>query len=203
MNRVDFLAELHRRLNPRGYLEIGVGDGETLRLASCPSLGIEPDLPHDFQLPPGARIADLPSDEFFAYAPPRLIPQPLDLVFCNGSHQYDVTLRELRSVERFANPRTVAVVDGVLPRSLEDATRRPETPTWVGDVWQIHPILAGSRPDLHLTVIDVPPAGLLLIQGLDPIRAGWQQIPVVPDLEQVRVCAVAPEKALAQVEEGL
>jgi len=38
---------------------------------------------------------------------------------------------------------------------------------------------------------------------LDPIRAGWQQIPVVPDLEQVRVCAVAPEKALAQVEEGL
>jgi hypothetical protein len=38
------LARLHHVLRPCSYLEIGVSTGETLRLATCDSIGVDPTL---------------------------------------------------------------------------------------------------------------------------------------------------------------
>jgi hypothetical protein len=40
----EILSALHARLKPRTYLEIGVERGETLKLACCPSIGIDPNM---------------------------------------------------------------------------------------------------------------------------------------------------------------
>lgn len=210
MNRVEFLAALHQHLKPRGYMEIGIGAGETLRLASCPTLGIDPHITLTYPRPDHVTLVDSTSDEFFAEGAARLIPQPLDLAFVNGIHLREFALRDLRNLERYANPRTVVVMDGPLPRSQVDGARRPSSGDWVGDVWQVHPILAMHRGDLRLTLVDTQPAGLLLIQGLDPSRAGWSQVPLpavvqsgeVPDEVLARAYALAPELALSRIEEA-
>lgn len=42
MNRHQLLAELHACLRPRNYLEIGVNDGQSLRLSRVPTIAVDP-----------------------------------------------------------------------------------------------------------------------------------------------------------------
>ena len=39
----EVLKRLHRELRPRSYSEIGTLHGQSLRLANCPSIAIDPD----------------------------------------------------------------------------------------------------------------------------------------------------------------
>ena len=59
MDYLDFLPEVHRRLRPRAYLEIGVRWGHSLALSRCRSVGVDPafGITADFrtELFPGAR----------------------------------------------------------------------------------------------------------------------------------------------------
>ena len=42
MEYLDFLARLHAAVRPGAYLEIGVRHGDSLALAECPALGVDP-----------------------------------------------------------------------------------------------------------------------------------------------------------------
>ena len=42
VKRHEFLAQIHARLRPRNYLEIGVNDGRSLRLSRVPTIAIDP-----------------------------------------------------------------------------------------------------------------------------------------------------------------
>jgi hypothetical protein len=48
------------------------------------------------------------------------------------------------------------------------AQRDRETVEWCGDVWKIIPCLREQRPDLNIAAIDIEPAGMGIITGLDP-----------------------------------
>ena len=42
MEYPDFLSRLHEAVDPAGYVEIGLRHGDSLALARCPALGVDP-----------------------------------------------------------------------------------------------------------------------------------------------------------------
>lgn len=218
MDRHLFMATLHHLLQPRGYVEIGVQTGASLRLAQCPAIGVDPALRLAYPLPPATRLAQMTSDEFFALPPSTQrgmgLPEHVDLAFVDGLHLHEQALRDFANVERFANPRTVVVFDDVLPRNQAEAVRDPagsaakvstgELPygDWTGDVWKVHRILSAVRPDLRFALVDTQPTGVLLVTALGgpapqtPVEGLADLSDTVPADVLKRAFAVAPEVAL-------
>ena len=65
MRRHDFLRELHRRLRPRTYLEIGVNDGKSLALSRAPSIGVDPEFRVTEPIQCDVQLVKATSDDFF------------------------------------------------------------------------------------------------------------------------------------------
>ena len=179
---IQALSRIHAAVEPRTYLEIGVGEGTSLRLGAAAELCIgvdpEPHVPEDL-----ARCCHLETTTSAAFfAGPRaqelLGARPVDLAFLDGLHLFEAVLRDFMNVEAFAGPGTLVVVHDCLPRDAETAARRRTTRFWTGDVWKLVPALREARPDLRVTLVDVAPSGLCLISGLRPgdasLRAAYR-----------------------------
>jgi hypothetical protein len=165
-----FLAELHRRLAPRAYLEIGIRNGGSLAQARCRSVGIDPAYSITAQLDTDVALFRTTSDEYFARPDP-LAPTggtPFDLSFIDGLHLFEFALRDFINAERHSSPRGVIVFDDVLPRSIAEAARQRHTDGWTGDVYGMVEVLTRYRPDLVVVPVDTKPTGLLLVAALDP-----------------------------------
>lgn len=172
MTRHEFLRALHVLLQPRFYLEIGVQYGESLRLASCPSIGIDP-APYVAQDIPNARIVPTTSNEFFANRLAR-IPNDIDLAFIDGSHLAEDALQDFLNIEQFANTRTVIVFDDVLPYNKEIATRVQPPGDWTGDVWKVYYWLINNRAAPRIELVDTFPTGTLVVWDLYDFRPQWR-----------------------------
>jgi hypothetical protein len=64
---ITVLERLHRLLEPRTYLEIGTSNGESLRIASCDTLAIDPAFNIDGTVigsKPRCMLFQMPSDRF-------------------------------------------------------------------------------------------------------------------------------------------
>ena len=177
---LTLLARLHRALEPRNYLEIGVRRGDSLALATCPVIGIDPAMAPKrevFREKPSVFLFPLTSDTFFErHDPTALFGRPVDMAFLDGLHEYETLLRDFVNTERHCQSNSVVVLHDCLPtdlgmvrRSLQDPpgpTRDPSA--WAGDVWKLVPILRRHRPDLRMCLVNAPPTGLVMITGLDP-----------------------------------
>ena len=172
------LASLHLALKPRSYFEIGTLHGQTLRLADCPAVAVDPA----FQLAsdlaggrPSWRLFEQTSDAFFAEQDLRgLLGGPVGLAFLDGMHQFDFLLRDFINTERACDAASVVLAHDGLPRDAAmtgaaDATAASRFPGyWTGDVWKLVPILRHWRPDLRVVGLDARPTGLIAVTGLDP-----------------------------------
>lgn len=174
LTRYGLLDFLHVRLRPRGYLEIGVQHGDSLRLARCPAIGIDP-YPLTTLYPNSTVVHTVTSDEFFANHEPPLISHPIDLAFIDGMHLFEYALRDFMNIEKWANQRTVVVFDDVLPYTQEMASREQCPGDWTGDVWKVFAILGSVRPDLTMVLADTFPTGALLVWNLDPMNTDLQE----------------------------
>lgn len=206
--RHEFLASLHSTLQPRGYLEIGVQFGDSLRLARCPALGIDPDPQLRYHFSTRTLVARTTSDNYFEAGPPAL--EHIDLAFIDGMHLFEYALRDFQNVERYANERTVVVLDDVLPRNQHEAARVQCPGDWTGDVWKVPKLLETNRSRLHQHWVNTEPTGTYIVYGFDPMvekddiwqrlqglgLEAWEQVP-----EDVinRAEAVSPEWALEQI----
>lgn len=165
----EFLDRLHGLVEPDRYLEIGVQFGNSLWLTRdyTAAIGIDP---HPMcGPPPNGEIITSTSDNYFARGaglPQRLI----DLAFIDGMHLIEYVVRDLANVEEWMRPGGLIVLDDVLPHDPAIATRESLPGDWAGDVWKLWPILAKWRPDLSVTMVDVAPTGLMVLQHLDPIN---------------------------------
>ena len=177
------LQSLHANLKPKTYLEIGVQHGVTLALASCPSVGIDPNLT-ELLVPilngkPQCHLMQMTSDEFFRnHDPVRLLGQPIDLSFLDDMHCAEFLLRDFINVEKSSRCNSIVALHDCLPvdsyvaRRLHsdssgiDKTAMPEA--WAGEVWKALVLIARERPDLSIFHLNSPPTGLVLITGLDP-----------------------------------
>jgi hypothetical protein len=205
MTRHEFLAELHRSLHPKHYLEIGVQTGTSLLLATCPAIGIDPAPAIPTPVPANITLYQMSSQRYFEEHGPTT---PLeDLVFIDGDHHFEEVLRDLMNVERYSSHEdTLVVLDDVLPYNRGMAAREPCQGDWSGDAWKLWPILLEYRPFLELRLVDVAPAGLLLIRGLrklgitlklfyDNIVNTWMD-QEIPDSVLKRFAANDPQTAL-------
>jgi hypothetical protein len=165
--KVSYLAvleRLHRDLEPKLYLEIGVRHGGSLRLAQGPAIGVDPAPALRVPLPAAAKLARATSDAFFASPPERLWP---DFGFIDGMHLFEFALRDFINFETCAAAGAIVAVDDVFPNHSAQAERERRTRVWTGDVWRLLPALRRYRPDLQLIALDTHPTGLLLIANLD------------------------------------
>ena len=124
MRRHDFLRELHAKLEPRNYLEIGVNDGKSLALSSCPTIAVDPAFKVTWPVRCDLQLVKATSDDFFARKDPirhlRSGRHPLknarrgrplldrwrggttlDLAFIDGMHLFEFALRDFMNVERY------------------------------------------------------------------------------------------------------
>src|SRR5207249_3909276 len=106
----DYLAVLeriHAQLMPRTYIEIGVFQGESLRLARFPTqaIGIDPAPQLGSPLAPNQRLFTDTSDAFFSSHDVRaeFDALPIDLAFIDGMHHFEYALRDFINVERFSS----------------------------------------------------------------------------------------------------
>ncbi len=169
VTRHEFLESLHEVLEPRGYLEIGVQHGDSLRLAKCQAYAVDPHpIPYGHFDGNQFMFFRQTSDEFFAYVD-TVETEPIDLAFIDGMHLYEYALRDFLNIERFmANERTVVVFDDVLPRNQGEAARVQCPGDWTGDVWKVYYILKDRRPDLHIQLVDTEPTGTMVVSALAP-----------------------------------
>lgn len=170
MKYLPFLSEVHQRLRPERYLEIGIRNGDSLALSTCRSVGIDPAFNLRAELDTHVTLFRTTSDEYFSRSAPLSVTngEPFDLTFIDGMHLFEFALRDFVNTERNSRRSSVIVFDDVLPRSVDEAARERHTSAWTGDVYPIIDVLARYRPEVATVLVDTEPTGLLLVVGLDP-----------------------------------
>jgi hypothetical protein len=212
MEYLDFLGRLHAAVEPEAYLEIGLRHGDSLALARCPALGVDPAFNLKVELGENVTLLRETSDEYFGREKP-LKPfggRRVDMAFIDGMHLSEFALRDFIGVERLSRWTGVVIFDDILPRSVEEANLDRRTRAWTGDVYKVVPMLARNRPDLTCLRVGTQPTGLLLVIGLDPgnrvLRARYDLLleeAVTPDPQDVpaevieRRGVLDPEQVLA------
>jgi hypothetical protein len=162
------LQRVHQWLAPRSYLEIGVSTGQSLRMATCPAVGIDPD-PHPSEpMSPNHDLVRHTSDDVFAFTDIAHRAGPFDLAFIDGMHLVENVLLDFMNTERHCHEASVVLLDDPCPAHPMQAERIRVSQFWTGDVWKIIPILRRLRPDLLVLIVDTDPTATLMIIGTDP-----------------------------------
>jgi hypothetical protein len=171
----EVLGWLHEELKPASYVEIGVMSGESLKLASPPTLalGIDPAPIADQAWRTSTRIVPLTSTEFFArHDLAALLGMPhFSLAFIDGLHLFEQAIEDLYHLERYAAPDSLIAVHDTVPLDEETSGRQRRHMFHTGDVWKLIPFLACCRPDLDVITVRSAPSGLTLIRRLKPCGA--------------------------------
>ena len=174
----SLMSALHHTLAPRTYLEVGVFTGNSLKLATCPAVGIDPAPQVTQPLPATALVITSTGDDFFAQSRPLESVFPTsaprrgdgelfaELALIDGMHHAEFALRDFMNIERNSAPWSVIVFDDALPENPEQALRTRATSSWTGDVFRVEQVLKRYRPDLVTLRVDTA-TGALLVFGLN------------------------------------
>ncbi|MGA8210156.1 MAG: class I SAM-dependent methyltransferase [Nocardioidaceae bacterium] len=198
MLRHVLLKNLHRLVQPRTYLEIGVRRGKSLTLSRARTIAVDPFYAVDFEVMCDLHLVRTTSDEFFARRHPLAhFDEPvIDLAFIDGMHLAEYALRDVINVERYCHAASVIVIDDMLPRSVEEAgrTRRgaADGGAWAGDVYKMIDAFRTLRPDLICLEVATRPTGTVVLMtpdaGAGGLVEGYDRLVsefVVPDPQVV------------------
>jgi len=178
----DCLRIIHQTMRPEAYLEIGTLNGDTLALAKCAAIAIDPCFQVN-QAIMGQKSSlfmfQTTSDEFFrSNRASAILGRPLDMAFLDGMHLFEYLLRDFSNTERCCATSSIIVLHDCIPLDLHMAVRAADDTTarslsryplwWTGDVWKFVCILRKYRPDLIIDAFNAPPTGLILVSNLDP-----------------------------------
>jgi hypothetical protein len=182
---LTMLGALHDALNPKTYFEIGTANGDTLALAKCASLAVDPtfclnkaELITPIINKPKLLLFQTSADDFFAQQNvEQLFGAKIDFAFLDGMHRCEFLLRDFINTERSCKQNSIVALHDCLPVEIALTERVPGTEQrlsphrqgwWTGDVWRTALLLKRLRPDLSITALDAFPTGLILITNLDP-----------------------------------
>ncbi|MBG0792004.1 class I SAM-dependent methyltransferase [Methylocystis sp. H62] len=151
MKRADVIQELIGLIGAKSYLEIGVNRGETFHAVQCGrKVAVDPNFLFDVQQAEqrnkNAVYQQTTSDRFFEKSPKG---ETFDVIFLDGLHTYDQTLRDLLNAVTKVNAEGIIIIDDVLPSSyaasLPDLTLAERVKaitgekdmSWMGDVYRL------------------------------------------------------------------
>ncbi len=191
MRRHKLLEQLHERLAPRTYFEIGVSTGVSLGISRTRSIGVDPFFTIRRALHCDLDLVRQTSDEFFATdgAFDHFDGGPFDLAFIDGMHLAEYALRDFVNTERHSHPASVIVLDDMLPRlpveGLRDRRDARAHGAWAGDVYKVVESIRTLRPDLVCLEMDTTPTGTAVI--LAPDAASTTLVTAYDDLVEAYV----------------
>lgn len=139
------------------YVEIGVRDGESFRLANADTrIGIDPERTLNMAiLERGEQFFEVTSDEFFDQKADAVLEDAsVDVALLDGLHEFRQVLRDFNNLEPFMRRDGVVIVDDCNPKSAERGSEVPIGGAWNGDVWKLQAYLVVERPDLEVSTID-------------------------------------------------
>jgi hypothetical protein len=147
----------------QSYLEIGLREGYTFQdIAVRSRVGVDPEPRFEFRkrLPAGVKIFQDTSDSFFANTRERF-----DLIFLDGLHEFQQTLRDVLNALEILNDGGLIVVDdsvpidefSAIPDQSEALSRRLQSGSnrrdWNGDVFKAVAFLARRPADVGLLTL--------------------------------------------------
>lgn len=166
---LDVLIAFHENLQAKTYVEIGICQGDSLKLAnSVRKIGVDPNpiLEADFS---EYFIYQKTSDQFFEEDAEKLFfEDKIDFAFIDGMHLFEFAFRDFINLEKHCHKNSYIAMHDVLPRCFSEASRGRITINWTGDVYRVILALRKYRPDLNITILDAQPTGLAIISNLDP-----------------------------------
>jgi len=169
---IDVLGQLHEKLKPNWYLEVGTFTGKSLSLAKGNTIAVDPEfkLRHPAVNTVGKQMFffQQPSDDFFADGFLKRNKISVDLAFLDGLHLFEFLLRDFIETEKVMSKKGVIALHDCCPTTEYMATREFHRGDWTGDVWKTLQILQLYRPDLKIDVTTAFPTGLVLIRNLNP-----------------------------------
>ena len=169
---IDVLAQLHEKLQPNWYLEVGTFTGKSLSLAKGNTIAVDPEfkLRHPAVNPTGKQMFffQQSSDDFFKDGFLKKNKISVDLAFLDGMHLFEYLLRDFIETEKAMSKKGVIALHDCCPTTDYMATREFHKGDWTGDVWKTLQILQLYRPDLKIDVTTAFPTGLVLIRNLNP-----------------------------------
>lgn len=156
LSRTDVINNLIRKNKLSRYLEIGVADAVANfdRIRCDYKAGIDPNVDCKYRMT---------SDDFFR----NYQGERFDLIFADGLHTAEQTLRDINNALNFITENGFVVVHDCNPASEEmqwpierlspDAFWHPGwcKITWCGDVWKAFAKLRATRPELGMYVVDI------------------------------------------------
>ncbi len=168
----DVLSHIIAHVKPRTYVEIGVFEGASLKLAKTANavVGIDPNPRITWPLEANMQVFQQTSDAFFANHDlvATLGQRRVDLAFIDGMHQFEFAMRDFANLERCCHADSIILIHDCYPVDEESAGREPRESRWSGDVWRLIVLLKKYRPDLLIHTIGTAPTGLAVIQNLNP-----------------------------------
>lgn len=152
MLRSEVLNQLLGLFTRPRYLEVGVHSGETfLAVRAAHKVAVDPlfrfDVDAAARAEPSAEFHAVTSDAYFRGLAPDA--PPFDVVFLDGLHTFEQTLRDLMNALAHTRPDSVIVIDDVKPNGFPAAIRDlgvfdrlyaavPGTDAaWMGDVYRL------------------------------------------------------------------
>lgn len=136
-----------RRYNYARYLEVGLGDGETLARIEAPyKVSVDPSSPN--------ATCQVPSDTFFAFN-----KEQFDLIFIDGCHEEHQVARDIVNSLQCLAPNGTIVVHDCNPRFVER-----EALDQSGTVWRAWAWFRMVRDDLSMFVVDTDDGGCGVIR---------------------------------------
>ena len=164
---LEVLEQIHRIRNPRGYLEIGIRDGNSLVLSTSPTVAIDPT-PGKYVAREKLEVFELTSNQFFREHSINDYLQCIDLAFIDGLHLFENVYQDFMNVEAHMEPSGMIVIDDIYPNTQLQGARYRESNFWMGDVWKFWIRLQALRPDLEFMELNTSPSGLGIVLNLDP-----------------------------------
>lgn len=175
------LARLHTLLKPQTYLEIGTRTGDSLKLAHCASIAVDPAFAISADVigtKPSCHFYQTTSDRFFDNVRiAEILGGAVEFSYLDGMHLAEFLLRDFINTELVSKPNSIIVMHDCMPSDFSitcrhegDELRKQSryAAWWTGDVWKAVWVLKKYRPDLTIIAVDSPPTGLICITHLDP-----------------------------------
>ena len=156
-NRINTIAKV---MGAKTYLEIGVSNGFTFRnvkIEQKDAVDVRFGFPIVELENSQTRFFEQTSDAFFTSENPKIY----DMIFIDGLHTYEQTLRDFLSSLRFSHQKTIWIIDDTIPSDIFSNLRTPTIArryrsehgfsgaNWHGDVYKVVAFIHDFMPTIN------------------------------------------------------